>query len=172
LRRCFVHDNSNIRQITFADRKYVLQSWLFDYRESPEMGMMPNLSSDDYFGYQHKLIEDILPRAAKAGSAYLCCEPGKDHLFRGWLVAEPYQDLPVVHYMKVKKGAQQQGVATALLERFFEDFNYAKGLCNVAYTHSAKDIARNKNLQRWVKDWSGVYVPWLKYTLAEPGWEA
>jgi len=31
--------NSEIRQIEKADLKYVCQSWLYDYQESPEMAM-------------------------------------------------------------------------------------------------------------------------------------
>lgn len=163
--------NSDIRQIKKADLKYVCQSWLYDYQESPEWSM-PGVISEDYFGYQHKLIDDILPRASKAGTAYIMNEPGQPHLYRGWLVAEPYADLPVVHYMKVKKGAKKQGVATALLERFYSDFGYVKGEHNLVYTHSAKDIAKSTYLQKKVREWSGVYLPPFKYTLAASGWEA
>lgn len=163
--------NSDIRPIEKADLKYVNQSWLYDYQESPEM-RMPGLINDDYFGYQHKLIDDILPRASKAGSAYIMNEPGHPHLYRGWLVAEPFDGLPVIHFIKVKKGAMRQGVATALVDRFFEDFGYTKGQ-NCVYTHSAKDIVRCKWLrEKMVEDYSAVYLPWFKYTLATPGWEA
>jgi GNAT superfamily N-acetyltransferase len=162
--------NSEIRQIEKPDLKYVCQSWLYDYQKSPEMDM-PGLISDDYFGYQHKLMDGIISRASKAGTAYIMNEPGHPHLYRGWLVAEPYRGLPVVHFIKVKKGAMKQGVATALMNRFYEDFGYAKGQ-NCVYTHSAKDIARYTWLQRRIrKDWSGVYLPWFKYTIAENGCE-
>lgn len=160
-----------IRQIERADLKYVCQSWLYDYQESPEMDM-PGLINDDYFGYQHKLIDDIIPRASKAGSAYIMCEPGQKHLYKGWLIAEPYDGLPVVHFIKVKKHSMNQGVATALMDRFYEDFQYVRGQ-NCVYTHSAKDVRRYRWLQKKMKDdWSAVYLPWFKYTLAKPGWEA
>src|SRR5210317_522533 len=107
-----------IRQIERADLKYVCQSLLYDYQESPEMAM-PGLINDDYFGYQHKLIDDIIPRASAAGSAYIMNEPGHKHLYKGWLIAEPYDGLPVVHFIKVKKGSMNQGVARALMERFY-----------------------------------------------------
>jgi hypothetical protein len=160
--------NSEIRPIERADLKYVCQSWLYDYQESPEMDM-PGLINDDYFGYQHKLLDDILPRASRAGSAYIMNEVGQPHLYRGWLVAEPFEGLPVVHFCKVKKGAMNQGVATALLERFFEDFGYTKGQ-NLVYTHSSKDVKRKHWLQGKMKDdWSCVYLPWFKFTLAKTG---
>lgn len=161
----------DIRQIERPDLKYVCQSWLYDYQESPEMAM-PGLINDDYFGYQHKLIDDIIPRASAAGSAYIMNEPGQKHLYRGWMIAEPYDGLPVVHFIKVKKGAMNQGVATALMERFYSDFGYTKEH-NCVYTHSAKDIRRFAWLQKKIKDdYNGVYLPWFKYTLAKPGWEA
>jgi ABC-type uncharacterized transport system substrate-binding protein len=172
--------NGDIRQIEKADLKYVCQSWLYDYQESPEMNM-PGLINDDYFGYQHKLIDDILPRASKMGTAYIMNEPGQKHLYKGWLVAEAYAGLPVVHFMKVKKGSMNQGVATDLMERFYQDFGYTKGQ-NLVYTHSAKDVDRFRWLQKKMKDdWSAVYLPWFKFTLATKqackkcgtqGWEA
>jgi hypothetical protein len=162
--------NSEIRQIEKADLKYVCQSWLYDYQESPEMDM-PGLVNDDYFGYQHKLIDDIIPRASKGRTAYICCEPGKKHLYRGWLIAEAYDGLPVVHFIKVKKQAMRQGVATALMARFYEDFGYSKNQ-NCVYTHSSKDIRRHRWLQtKMTRDYNAVYLPWFKYTLAKPGWE-
>lgn len=163
--------NSEIRPMEKgAHMKYVCQSWLYDYRESPEMNM-PGLINDDYFGYQHKLIDDLIPRASRAGSAYIMNEPGHPHLYRGWLVAQPYENLPVVHFIKVKKNAMNQGVATALMERFYSDFGYTKGQ-NCVYTHSAKDILRYRWLRDSMSDWSFVYLPWFKYTLARQDWEA
>ena len=169
----------DIRQIEKADLKYVCQSWLYDYQESPEM-KAPGLINDDYFGYQHKLIDDIIPRASKFRSAYIMNEPGKKHLYKGYLIAEPYADLPVVHFLKVKKGSMRQGVANALLEQFYSDFNYTKGQ-NLVYTHLTKDINRFRWLQdKMTGEWSCVFLPWFKYTLAKStcvpcqraGWEA
>jgi GNAT superfamily N-acetyltransferase len=161
--------NSNIRPITAADRKYVIQSYLYDYKESPAM-TFPGLINDDYFGYQHKLIEDFLPRASRAGSAYIMCEPGQDHLYRGWLIAEPYENLPVVHFLKVKKGAQGQGVATALMEKFYSDFGYAKGI-NCVYTHGTKDMKKRWLADKMTQEWRCVFLPYFATTLADPGWE-
>ena len=161
--------NSCIRPIEKADLKYVCQSWLYDYQASPEMDL-PGLINDDYFSYQHKLIDHTLSRASKAGSAYIMHEPGHPHLYRGWLVAEPFENLPVVHFVKVKKGAMGQGVATALLERFYADFDFEKGQ-NLVYTHSAKDIVRKAWVRKSMRGWSSVYLPWFKYTLSKPGWE-
>jgi hypothetical protein len=163
-------DLYHIRAVEKPDLKYICQSWLYAYQESPEMSN-PGLVNNDYFGYQHKLIDDIIPRASAAGSAYICHEPGAPHLYRGYLIAEPFDNLPVVHWMQCKKGSWKQGVATALLHRFYDDFGYTKGQ-NLVYTHSSK-MARS---QGWMqakmkKEWSCVYLPWFKYTLAEPGWE-
>lgn len=162
-----INPNGAIRQIEKGqDLKYVCQSWLYDYQASPEMNL-PGLVNDDYFFEQHVMINYLLHRASKAGSAYLMHEPGHPHLYRGWMCAEPFKDLPVVHFIKVKKGAMHQGVATALMEQFYKDFGYEKGQ-NCVYTHSAKDIKRRGWLQHSMRDWSSVYYPWLKYELV---WE-
>lgn len=158
------------RQAERADLKYVCQSWLYSYQESPEMDM-PGLINDDYFGYHHKLLDDILPRASKAGSLYICHEPGLPHMIRGYLVAEPFEGLPVVHWLNVKKGSKRQGVATALMLQFYKDFDYEQGQ-NCVYTHSSKDMKKQTWLSSKAKvDWSCVYLPWFKFTLAKPGWE-
>jgi hypothetical protein len=160
--------NSEIRQIERADLKYVCQSWLYDFQESPEMDM-PGLINDDYFGYQHKMIDDIIPRASAAGTAYIMNEPGQKHLYRGWMIAEAYDGLPVVHFIKVKKHAMHKGVATALMARFYEDFGYTKDQ-NCVYTHGSKDIRRYRWLQKkMTDDYNVVYLPWFRYTLAKTG---
>jgi GNAT superfamily N-acetyltransferase len=169
-------DNSNIRPIAFEDRKYVLQSYLYDTQKSPMFTTArgepaPGLISDDYFGYQHKLIEDFLPRSVKRNAAYICCEPGGNHLYRGYLIAEPFADLPVVHFLKVKNGAQRQGVATALLNRFYADFGYEKGKQNLVYTHLTHDLHRKKWVQDWARSWSCVYLPWFVFCAAEADWD-
>lgn len=149
---------SDIRPITFADRKYVIQSWLYDFQESPAM-KFPGLINDDYFGYEHDKIAKLLEWSTKSGSAYLACEPGQPHLFRGYLIAQPFENLPVVHFLKIKKGAQRQGVATELMRRFYSDFGYTKGQ-NVVYTYGTKDM-RKEWLRDSMKAWSAVYLPWL-----------
>lgn len=157
--------NSEIRQIEKSDLKYVNQSYLYDFQESPEMSM-PGLVNDDYFGYQHEIWDYLVPRASRNGTAYIMNEPGHKHLYRGWMVAEAFEDLPVIHFIKVKKGAMHQGVATALMERFYSDFNFVKGQ-NCVYTHSTKDIRRHGWLQKKIRrEWKAVYLPWLKYELA------
>jgi hypothetical protein len=156
---------SEIRPVTFADRKYIIQSWLYDYQESPAM-KFPGIINDDYFGYEHDKIAKILTASTQAGAAYLAHEPGKPHLFRGYLIAQPFENLPVVHFLKVKQGSKQQGVATELLHRFYSDFSYEKGQ-NVVYTYGTKDM-RKPWLQRSMKGWSAIFLPWL---LEELEWQ-
>ena len=164
-----VQEQYAIRQAERQDLKYICQSWLYAYQESPEMNM-PGLINDDYFGYQHKLLDDIIPRASKAGSLYICHEEDKPHLFRGYLCAEPFDGLPVVHWLQIKKHSKRKGVATALMQQFYKDFGYVKGQ-NCVYTHSAKDLRQGWLSKRVKKEYAGCYVPWMKYTLAAPGWE-
>jgi GNAT superfamily N-acetyltransferase len=169
-------DNSNIRPMTEGDRKYVLQSYLYDMKESPVFSTKqgepyPGLINDDYFGYQHKLFVDMILRSAKKGAAYMCCEPGQNHLFRGFLIAEAYENMPIVHFVKVKKGAQNQGVATALLEKFYKDFGFSREEHNMFYTQPSKDLHRKPWVQKWVRSWNGVYFYWYPFLAADPDWD-
>lgn len=148
----------DIRPVVYADRKYILQSWLLDYQDSPAMDF-PGVINDDYFGYEHDNVAQLLTWAMRAGSAYMATEPGRPHLFKGYLIAQPFENLPVVHFLKVKKNSLQSGVATGLVGRFFEDFNYQKGQ-NLVYTYGTKDM-RKKWLREVMEDWSCVYLPWL-----------
>jgi hypothetical protein len=57
------------------------------------------------------------------------------------------------------------------MARFYEDFGYTKGQ-NCVYTHSSKDIKRYRWLQRkMTDDYSVVYLPWFRFTLAKTGCE-
>lgn len=149
---------SDIRQIEWADRKYVIQAWLYDYQESPAM-KFPGIINDDYFGYEHDKIAKILAASIKSKAAYMATEPGRPHLFRGFLVGQAFQNLPVVHFLKVKKGSVRTGVATELMERFYSDFGYEKG-SNCVYTYGTKDM-RKPWLQKSMKEWSSVFLPWM-----------
>jgi len=159
----------DIRQATKADIPYITQSWLYTFEESPEMDL-PGLIRDDYFHYQHKIIDQLIPRASKGGSLYVCHVAQQPNMIRGYLCAEAFEAFPVVHWLQVKKKDQKQGVAAALMERFYKDFDIQPG--NLLYTHSCKDLRRFPNLARKAKKrYQIVYHPWLKYTTLPEAWE-
>jgi hypothetical protein len=159
----------DIRQATKADIPYITQSWLYTYEESPEMDM-PGFVRDNYFGYEHKRLDHLIPRASRAGSMYICHVGGAPHLIRGYLCAEAFEAFPVVHWLQVKKKFQREGVATALLTQFYQDFEITPG--NLVYTYSCKDLRRFPHLTKKAVDrYNLVYLPQLKYTTMPAHWE-
>lgn len=154
------------------DIDYITNSWLHAHRMSPEWGF-PGVIEREYFHYTHKKIDQILPRCSEKGSVYMCHEADYPEAYRGYLVAEAFEDFPpVIHWMQVKKTHKRQGVATALLAQFFKDFDLGNPE-SLVYTFSAKDM-KKKQVIETVKE-MGVrllYLPDLKSTLNEPHWEA
>jgi GNAT superfamily N-acetyltransferase len=94
--------------------------------------------------------------------------------FRGYLVAEAFENFPpVIHWCQVKKAHKGQGVASALLEQFFLDFNLGTPDA-VIYTFSSYDMKRRPWVRKWFYDRKIrlVYLPDMKTTLNRPDWEA
>ena len=168
----------DIRQAVGGDKEYILQSWMYAYENSPEMSM-PGMSRDDYFAYTHRLLDEIIARCSRAGSCYVCHQPNAPHLIRGYLCAEALDAFPVVYWVNVKKQEKKKGVASALMEQFYRDFEITPG--KLVYTFSSKDLRGkwdkkesrfNDDLPRKAKERYGiVYHPWWKYTSQAQGWE-
>lgn len=155
------------------DIDYITAAWLQAYKQSPEQDM-PGFVAREYYHYTHKKLDQIIPRASAKGSCYMCHENGYPDEFRGFLVAEAFEDFPpVVHWLQVKKAHKRQGVATALLEQFFYDFNLGVPDALV-YTFSSSDMKRRKQIRERFEE-KGIrllYMPDMKSTLNEPDWEA
>lgn len=153
------------------DLDYITNSWLHAYKISPEQDM-PGLTQRDYFHYTHKKLDDIIPRASKAGSLYMCHEKYDTLKYRGYLVAEAFENFPpIIHWCQVKKAHKRKGVATALLKQFFLDFDIEPGA--VIYTFSSYDIKRKRSIRVALEE-MGIkllYIPDMKTTLNRPEWE-
>ena len=166
----------DIRQGVAGDKEYILQSWMYAYENSPEM-KMPGLSRDDYFAYTHRLLDELIYRASKAGSLYVCHQPNAPHLIRGYLCAEATVAFPVVHWLNVKKQEKRKGVASALLEQFYLDFEIEPG--KLLYTFSSKDLKggfrdgrfQNELAEKAMERYGIIYHPWFKFTSQDMGWE-
>jgi hypothetical protein len=159
----------DIRQANSGDREYILNSWLLAYENSPEM-RNPGIIRDDYFAYTHRLLDELISRASKAGSVYVCHQQDASYSIRGFMCAESFKAFPVVHWISVKKQEKKKGVASALLEQFYKDFDIKPG--NLLYTFSSKDLRKHRDLADKARErYSIVYHPWFKYTSQEGGWE-
>jgi len=163
----------DIRQATGPDIGYITNSWLMAYKMSPEQDM-PGRTNRDYYHYNHRKLEEIIPRASRAGSCYICHVADKPDEFRGYMVAEAFEDFPpIVHWVQVKKEHKNQGVAGALLDQFFLDFDLDPDA--LIYTFSSHDMKRRgvKFMEKLnARDIKLLYLPDMKSTLNRPGWEA
>lgn len=167
----------DIRMATASDREYILKSWMLAYEQAPEM-RMPGLIRDDYFAYTHRLLDELISRSSEKGSMYVCHQPNASYMIRGFLCAEAYTDFPVVHWVHTRKSEKKKGVASALIEQFYKDFEIQPG--NLIYTFSSRDLMgkymdgkyNDEFPKRMTKRYNLCYLPWWKFTTATPGWEA
>lgn len=166
----------DMRQAVGGDKEYILNSWLLAYKDSPEMNN-PGLVSEDYFAYTHRRLDELISRSSKNGSMYVCHDPNAPYIIRGYLCAEATKAFPVVHWLNVKKKEKRKGVASALLEQFYMDFDIQPG--NLLYTHSSKDLKGrfkdgrfNRDLaDKAIERYHVVYHPWFKETTMPGDWE-
>lgn len=165
------YDIMQARGRPYEDLDYITHSWLSAYKMSPEMDM-PGRTDRDYYHYTHKKLNEILPRCSQKGSVYVCHTPDNPDEFRGYLVAEAFEDFPpIIHWCQVKKHHKKQGVATALIKQFFLDFNLKPDA--LVYTFSSWDMKRRKPLREAIKreGMRLLYLPDMKHTLNAAGWE-
>ena len=171
IRQAMSHDATDMYGQPYTDVDYITHSWLHAYKQSPEMNN-PGLTERDYFHYTHKKIDEILPRASAAGSVYMCIDGENENRYRGYLVAEAFEDFPpIIHWLQVKKEHKRQGVATALLKQFFIDFDFVPGAC--VYTFSSDDLKRKRSIRVAFEEMGCrlLYIPDMKTTLNRPDWE-
>jgi hypothetical protein len=155
----------------YKDIDYITHSWLNAYKGSPEMDM-PGRTDRDYYHYTHKKLDEIIPRASAAGSCYMCHDKHDLFNYRGYLVAEAFEDFPpIIHWCQVKKDEKRKGVATALLKQFMLDFDIEPGA--FIYTFSSRDVKRKRDIRVALEDlgMKMLYIPDMKTTLNRPDWE-
>lgn len=169
------HDEEKVYDIRqamgrpYKDIDYITNSWLNAYKRSPGMDM-PGLTDQDYFHFTHKNLNQIIARSSEAGSCYMCHTPEDLFTYRGYLVAEAFEDYhPIIHWCQVKKEHKRQGVATALIRQFIADFDLQDETA-IIYTHGSTDMKRKYAIRQQFKD-AGIrllYVPWMQSELNRP----
>jgi hypothetical protein len=155
----------------YKDIDYITNSWLQAYKIGPAMDM-PGLTDRDYYYYTHKKLDEIIPRCSEAGSLYMCHT--KDDLFnyKGYLVAEAFENFPpIIHWCQVKKEHKRHGVATALLKQFMKDFDITPGA--FIYTFSSSDMKKKPAIRIALEELGlkPLYIPDLKRIQDRPVWD-
>lgn len=169
----------DIRQAEQGDLDYILSSWQLTWERGPEMNL-PGMIRDKYFYHAHLILNEIISRASKAGSLYVCQVPNQPHLIRGFLCAEVFKEDPdqpdqpeiaYLHWVQVKKKDWDQGVASALFEAFYADFDIQPDQ-NLLYTFTSRALNRRELVKKAQERYNLVAWPWFKYTSQDFGWEA
>jgi len=109
------------------DMRFIMDSWLRSWRESPWAGCIRN---DLYFATQRATIEGLIARSAEFIVAYL--EERPDHIL-GWGCFEMTGDSCVVHYLYTKDPYLGHGINKSLVER-------ASGSKPGFYTHRYRQV--------------------------------
>lgn len=162
----------DIRPADTGDLDYILSSWMRTWEKSPEMDL-PGMLRDEYFRNTHLMLDELVARASKKGSMYVCHATGAPHIIRGFLCAEAYTapDIAYVHWIQVKRPDWNRGVASALLEAFIADFDI-QPTQNILYTFGSKALTLRKLAKTACDRYNLVAWPWFKYTSQPYGWEA
>lgn len=85
---------------------FVMNAWLRSYRIGSEPKLMGN---DVYFHGQHRMATDLVARA----TVLIATPAAEPSLFLGFICAEP--SLRTVHYIFIKKGWRELGIARGLV---------------------------------------------------------
>lgn len=94
-----------LREMTDADRSFIISSWLKSYRNADSV---THLSNDVYYTGHAKLINDLLATS----NVTIACDPSYPTSMFGYIV----HDANVAHYLYVKYSLRRHGVATMLYE--------------------------------------------------------
>jgi hypothetical protein len=142
-----------IRVATNDDMPFIVDSWLSTYwgsdvgRALNRIGREPALQRylpiiefgaekpSLYYGLQRKLVTGLLARCG----AIVACDPGAESVIYGWLCGDETGDVPLLHYVCVKAGFQERGIAGRLMT---EAGISSRGL-PAHYTHSTDDFLSN-----------------------------
>lgn len=105
-----------LREIREADVSFIFNSWLRSFRDSPAVVAVPN---SIYYGRHHKVISDILE--SSYSQVLVACDPDDDDKLYGYVVAEFFPDVNVIHWVYCKQPWRRKHIGTALVEQILGD---------------------------------------------------
>ena len=115
-----------------AERSFVIKSWLTVYRLSRQRGPLTGATYWDAYGRD---IELLYERPVIVGLTTTLADD--DDQFLGFLCGErrPDSDVPIVHFVYVKKFARREGVCKLLMNAFLGDTK------QIVTTYKTRDAA-------------------------------
>lgn len=148
-----------IRKANSGDVRYITSSWLNSYWNSPAN---KGIRKSEFFSYEHKLLETILPRAT---TLVLCNAANEDQIL-GWVCFEKRSNgVLILHYANIKAPYRGRGLARLLIEEILELEKPQTVLFTYVTSASHKIIrTHNEEMGSW------RHNPYLKYALAPQDW--
>lgn len=147
-----------IRLATEDDMALIVNSWLETYwgsdvgralnRLGREPALRPYLQIIEYgqerpsfyYGLQRKLVTGLLARCG----AIVACDPAAESVLYGWLCGDESEEVPLLHYVCVKEGFQDRGIAGKLLKEAGFRHN-----ARARHTHTTGDFDDKINDGHW-----------------------
>lgn len=136
-----------VRMATDADVSYLMKSWLESYKR--ESRFASRMASDVFFPHHRRLVTDIICRA---NTVMACDAEDTSHLI-GFACGERVDDILLMHFIYVKFGFRQFGVAKKLMEAF--EFKKDEPVITSHWTYTLDLIAPRYRV---------VYNPYLLFT--------
>lgn len=122
------------RRANVDDVPFITSSWLRSYRNSDEVKGTPN---GQYYHYQHKLIEALIPRSIVIVVAN---REDSTHIL-GWAVAELTDQALLLHYVYIKNDFREQGIASQLIQ-FMEGVEKPPAWITTHRTHGLRRLEK------------------------------
>jgi len=104
--------NFKVRALQENDINFILSTWLRNYKFSSYFAKP--IKNATFYAWHEQVIKRILSRPTTR--ANVCCSTDDDNLILGYSITEQQGDIPVIHYVYVKKAFRQFGIAKALLD--------------------------------------------------------
>lgn len=125
-----------IRKALPNDVPFITNSWLKSYRGSGEVQGIPN---NQYFFFQHKLIEAIVPRSI----VIVAAAKEDPHIILGWLCAEVADTALLLHYAYVKNDYRKMGIGSGML-RFVKEYEQPPAIITTHATRSMQHLMQGE----------------------------
>lgn len=148
-----------LRKATPDDVPYITNSWLKGYKGSNANW---NVRDSEYFHYEHKLLDYIVPRS----TILVLANSANVNQIVGYIAFEmTKQDVMIFHYINVKHTFRKNGLARQMLETVLKE---EKPIAvNYTYiTKAGREIINSHDAE--CHAWR--HNPYLKYAMAPPGW--
>jgi GNAT superfamily N-acetyltransferase len=132
-------ENIIIRSKMPSDDDFIFDSWLNNYQATSYFAK--RMKKQTFMKYHPVIANAIMDRPST-----ICKIAGdKDFTIFGYIIAEPFHDAPVVHYLYVRPEFQRLGIGKALFEATgikgaFEVSHWTPALNEIHFKHRFFDF--------------------------------